>query len=43
MTVQTTYFVTDDRGSTAIVRDADRAERLSRAGYEVRARTRRDA
>jgi hypothetical protein len=39
MTAQTTYLINDGRGGRALVRDAERAERLSRAGYTVTART----
>jgi hypothetical protein len=35
----TVYTVRDGRGGTHVVTDADRAERLSRAGYRVTART----
>jgi len=40
---ETTYLVSDDGGRTAVLSDADRAERLSRAGYAVTAVTRRAA
>ena len=36
---ETVYTVTDDRGDAHPVTDAERAERLSRAGYVVTART----
>jgi hypothetical protein len=35
----TTYVVRDDRGCASLVLDADRAERLSRAGLRVTAHT----
>jgi hypothetical protein len=35
----TVYTVRDDRGGTHLVTDAERAERLSRAGLTVTART----
>jgi hypothetical protein len=35
----TTYVVRDDRDNAALVLDADRAERLSRAGLRVTAHT----
>jgi len=39
MTARTTYAVRDGRGLVARVTDADRAERLSRAGLTVTAVT----
>jgi hypothetical protein len=38
---QTVYIVSDNRGMSWLVRDAERAERLSRAGLTVTATTRR--
>jgi hypothetical protein len=35
----TTFIVRDDRGDAALVLDAERAERLSRAGLRVTAVT----
>lgn len=35
--VTTTFRVVDDRGEVELVNDADRAERLSRAGLRVTA------
>ncbi len=37
MTVATNYRVVDDRGGVETIHDADRAERLSRAGLTVTA------
>ena len=39
MTIMTTYRVRDDRGITWSLWDAERAERLSRAGLTVKAKT----
>lgn len=39
MSAFTTYRVEDDRGLVDYLGDADRAERLSRAGYRVTALT----
>lgn len=37
MTLDTTFIVEDDRGGRVLIRDHDRAERLSRAGLRVTA------
>lgn len=37
--MQTVYTVRDERGNMHPVTDAERAERLSRAGFRVTART----
>jgi len=39
--IETVYTVTDTRGITHPLTDAERAERLSRAGFEVTAQTRK--